>query len=208
MKDVVHKGLNNVLVTATDLQSTSDYRVVFNAFLSKVNEEKQQKEAEGKDASPEGIVSAEEKKDVLVTSNDITLENMPSQFLSKEKAFHVVNLLGFGVSEDEFNASYAKWAHNEEHTIDENNFVGFCKQELAGGKARTVVLKFMKDEEKFYNEIVPRFEAELHSSCVMSVLKRFDAASDPQFKEDIVKQGEIDRTRSQGQEEQRYDEQG
>ena len=83
---------------------------------------------------------------------------------------------------------YAKWVHNEDQSIDEENFVGFCKQELDGGKARMVVLKFMRDEEKFYNEITPRHEAQLHSSNVMTVLNRYDARIDEQYKKDLVKQ--------------------
>jgi hypothetical protein len=62
-------------------------------------------------------------------------------------------LLGFGVSEDVFDPVYAKWVHNEDQSIDEANFVGFCKQELDGGKARMVVLKFMRDEEVRMDEM-------------------------------------------------------
>ena len=42
--------------------------------------------------------------------------------------------------------------------------------------------------QKFYNEIIPRIEAELHSSIVMSVLNRYDARTDVQYDKDLVKQ--------------------
>lgn len=39
-----------------------------------------------------------------------------------------------------------------------------------------VVMKFMRDEAKFHNEIVPRYECELESSYAMSLLKRFSVS--------------------------------
>ena len=94
--DVVHRGVNNVLVEAKDLLAYGDYRAVFQAFLQMENEERKAKRAEEK--SGEGEKEAE--------ANDGETE---SSLLSMKKAHDVVNLLGFGIDNEVFESIYSKW---------------------------------------------------------------------------------------------------
>ena len=209
--DVIHRGVNNILVVAKDLQASGDYRAIFRAF---VQMEKEQKESEksrsekNMEHAEAGVSPREEAQDgpagrsndgtTTTTGSDIK-DGSSQSFLSKNSAHRAVNLLGFGISSDTFNAAYKKWTHNLDHSIDEASFIQFCKADLDKNKPRTVVIKFMKDKEKFLNEITPRFEKNLESSYVMSVLKKFDSTAgedeegegDILFRKDVQKQKSI-----------------
>jgi len=163
---VVHRGVNNVLVEAKDLQGSGDYKAIFSAFCDMHTEEERVRKEEEKKRAESG---EEEEKELPPQSSPDSSPKLP-----KNKIYDALNLLGFGVSPTQFNTIFSKWDVNNDNEMDAGEFLELVKKDLDHNKPRNVVIKFMRDRSKFYNEITPRFECDLNSRYVMSLLKRFD----------------------------------
>jgi serine/threonine protein kinase len=190
LSEVVHRGVNNLLIVAKDLQGVSDYKAIYSAFLEQwvIHCDKVKKERDG-----EAVLNVDEREakvDAAERDKDIDPTKLP-----KSKIMEAVNMLGFGISPTQFDTIFSKWDSNNDNSMDDTEFVSMIKKDLDDNKPRNVVIKFMRDRSKFYNELGPRLECDLSSRYVMSLLKRFDESGntpdDIAFSEDILKNNKL-----------------
>jgi hypothetical protein len=147
------------------LQGSGDYKAIFGAFCDMVAEEHKNLVAAHAEATAAAAAKAEAAKaeakegDEPAPSPDEVAPVPPyaAGKLPKHRIFEAINMLGFGVSPEQFDNIFTRWDESDDHLIDEASFLELVKKDLDKNKPRNVVIKFMRDRSKFYNEITPRY---------------------------------------------------
>ena len=99
------------------------------------------------------------------------------------KAAFRKSLIDIGLTLDDklFNEKFIEYDKDNNNTIDEPEFIRFCKKELDDNKPRKVVIKFMQVKEQFTREQEARTNNSLDPRYVVGVIKSFNGDTDQSF---------------------------
>jgi serine/threonine protein kinase len=103
--------------------------------------------------------------------------------IDKECLRKVLEILGFGADDQRFRWFFGQWDANENGRISRDEFVEICKTVINNDRQGAVVLKFMKNKERFQREVDSRKNHTLDQNFVVHITKSYRSEDeDPAFR--------------------------